>query len=141
MRPDQPLVLNYLGYSWLEKGLRFDEALEMIRKAVEQRPEDGYIVDSLGWAHYLMDDFPAAVRELERAVELRPVDPVINDHFGDALWRVGRRLEAEFQWRRAMSFDPEEKDLKRIKRKLEVGLDKVLAEEAAADAPAATARD
>lgn len=131
LQPEQPLVLNYLGYSWLEKGLRLDEALEMIRKAVDQRPNDGFIVDSLGWAHYQMHDFENAVKELEKAVELQPVDPVINDHFGDALWRVGRRLEAEFQWKRAISFKPEEKDLKRIKRKLAVGLDKVLAEEVA----------
>lgn len=134
LSPDQPLVLNYLGYSWLEKGLNLDEALPMIQKAVDQRPDDGYIVDSLGWAHYLRGDFPSAVKELERAIELRPVDPVINDHLGDALWRVGRRLEAEFQWKRAMSFEPDEHDAIRIKRKLRVGLDQVLKEEAAQDA-------
>lgn len=142
LRADQPLVLNYLGYSWLEKGLNLDRALDMIRKAVSQRPEDGYIVDSLGWAHYLLNDFPNAVKELERAVELQPVDPVINDHLGDALWRVGRKREAEFQWRRALSFDPEEDEVARIRRKLDVGLDTVLAEEAAAGpAEAQTADD
>ncbi|MGB0506075.1 MAG: tetratricopeptide repeat protein [Pikeienuella sp.] len=129
LQPEQPLVLNYLGYSWLEKGLNLDQALDMIRKAVEQRPNDGFIVDSLGWAHYQLSDYDNAVEQLEKAVELQPVDPVINDHFGDALWRVGRRLEAEFQWKRAISFKPEEENLKRIKRKLAVGLDKVLAEE------------
>ena len=140
LRPDQPLVLNYLGYSWLDKGLKYEEALPLIKKAVEQRPEDGYIVDSLGWAYYLLGDFEAAVTELERAVELRPVDPVINDHLGDALWRVGRKIEAEFQWKRAMSFEPEDKDLVRIKRKLKVGLDKVLEEEqAAVETPEASA--
>lgn len=144
LRPDQPLVLNYLGYSWLEMGRNLEEAMEMIRKAVEQRPEDGYIVDSLGWGYYLLGDFENAVVELERAVELRPVDPVINDHFGDALWQVGRRLEAEFQWKRALSFDPEPEDAKRIADKLTRGLDAVLAEEASLgseDAPAATAND
>ena len=121
---------------------RFDEAIGYIRKAVDARPEDGYIVDSLGWAYYLRGEFPAAVAELERAVELRPVDPVINDHLGDALWRVGRRLEAEFQWRRALSLEPEEKEEARIRRKLNVGLDIVLAEEAkAADASADVAND
>ncbi|MEX2519684.1 MAG: tetratricopeptide repeat protein, partial [Paracoccaceae bacterium] len=142
MQPDQPLVLNYLGYSWLEKGLNIDRAMEMIRKAVEQRPDDGYIVDSLGWGLYLLQQYQESVTELEQAVELLPVDPVINDHFGDALWQVGRRLEAEFQWRRALSFDPTEKDRARIRAKLDVGLDQVLLNEgptAAAGAPAKSA--
>jgi Flp pilus assembly protein TadD len=136
LEPDQPLVLNYLGYSWVEMGRNLDEAQKMIEKAVEQRPEDGYIVDSLGWVLYRLGDFDGALTHLERAVELRPVDPVINDHFGDALWMVGRKTEARFQWKRAMSFEPEEKDLVRIRRKLEVGLDTVLAEEEAAGKPA-----
>ena len=129
LEPDQADVLNYLGYSWVEKGLNLSEAEKMIEKAVEQRPEDGYIVDSLGWVLYRFGEFERATEQLERAVELRPVDPVINDHFGDALWMVGRRTEARFQWRRALSFEPEEKDAKRIRRKLEDGLDAVLAEE------------
>ena len=137
--PDQPLVLNYLGYSWVEQGHRLDEAKVMIEKAVEQRPDDGYITDSLGWVLYRMGDFPGAVEWLERAVELAPTDPVINDHLGDALWQVGRRHEARFQWKRARSFDPEDKDLARIRRKLEVGLDAVLAEERAATPAAAQA--
>ncbi len=142
LEPDQPLVLNYLGYSWLDRGENLEEALEMVRKAVEQRPEDGYIVDSLGWGYYLTGDYENAVIQLEKAVEYRPVDPVINDHLGDALWKVGRKLEAEFQWKRALSFEPEEDDLQRILRKLKVGLDEVLKEEsAAADSPSATAND
>ncbi|MEM1384272.1 MAG: tetratricopeptide repeat protein [Pseudomonadota bacterium] len=136
LEPDQPLVLNYLGYSWVEMSLNLEEAQRMIEKAVEQRPEDGYIVDSLGWVLYRLGDFRGAVKHLERAVELRPVDPVINDHFGDALWMVGRKVEAEFQWKRALSFEPEDKDAVRIRRKLELGLDEVLAEEAAAGDPA-----
>ncbi len=134
-RPDQAHVLNYLGYSWIEQGRNLTEAREMIEKAVELRPEDGYITDSLGWVEYRLGDYESAVKTMERAVELTPTDPVINDHYGDTLWSVGRKLEARFQWRRAQSFDPEEQELRdRIARKLEVGLDVVLAEEEAAEA-------
>ncbi len=132
LEPDQPLVLNYLGYSWVEMGENLAEAQAMIEKAVEQRPDDGYIVDSLGWVLYRLGDFDGAVEHLETAVEIKPVDPVINDHFGDALWMIGRRIEARFQWKRSLSFEPEEKDAERIRRKLAAGLDTVLAEEAAA---------
>ena len=139
LEPEQPLVLNYLGYSWIELGVNLDRARAMIERAVEQRPEDGYITDSLGWVLYRMGDFAGAVTWLEKAVELAPVDPVINDHLGDALWKVGRTREAEFQWRRARSFNPEPDVLARIRRKLAVGLDAVLAEEAAAPAAAEAA--
>ena len=122
LRPDQPLVLNYLGYSWVEKRHNLDEAIRMIRKAVELRPNDGYIVDSLGWAHYQLKQFDDAVVELERAVELRPDDPVINDHLGDAYWSVGRKIEAKFQWSHARDLDPEPENLDIILRKLEHGL-------------------
>lgn len=135
LEPDQPDVLNYLGYSLVEMGEKLYEAEEMIRKAVEQRPDDGYIIDSLGWVYYRFGEFDKAVENLERAVELRPTDPVINDHFGDALWMVGRKTEAQFQWRRALSFDPADKDADRIRRKLKVGLDLILAEEAEAGKP------
>ncbi len=141
LSPDQPLVLNYLGYSWVDMGRNLDEAKAMIRTAVDMRPDDGYITDSLGWAYYRLGDFEAAVEWLEKAVALTPVDPVINDHLGDALWRVGRRLEAEFQWKRARSFDPDPKDLARIKRKLAVGLDAVLEEEASVAPRETTGRD
>ncbi|HSF96594.1 MAG TPA: tetratricopeptide repeat protein [Thermohalobaculum sp.] len=136
LEPEQALVLNYLGYSWVEMGLHLDEAQTMIEKAVEQRPQDGFIVDSLGWVLYRLGDFAGAVEHLERAVELQPVDPVINDHFGDALWMIGRRVEARFQWKRALSFEPEDDDAVRIRRKLAEGLDAVMAEEAAAGKPA-----
>ncbi len=137
LQPDQPLVLNYLGYSWVEMGINLAEAQSMIERAVEQRPQDGYIVDSLGWVLYRLGDFEGAVKHLGRAVELRPVDPIINDHYGDALWMVGRRTEAEFQWRRSLSFEPDDEDVvERIRRKLDVGLDLVLEEEAAAGKPA-----
>ena len=139
LSPDQPQVLNYLGYSYLEMNTNLDEALGMIERAVEQRPDDGYIVDSLAWALYRLGRHEEAVVPMERAASLMPVDPVVNDHLGDVYWAVGRRNEAEFQWRRALSFGPEEEDAARIRRKLEVGLDVVLAEEAAK--PVAVAND
>src|SRR5262249_32318843 len=92
--PDQPHVLNYLGYSWVDQGINLDEGMRMIKRSVEQRPDDGYIVDSLGWAWYRVGNYDEAVKQLERAVELKPVDPTINDHLGDAYWRV-RRAAAE----------------------------------------------
>ena len=131
LNPDQPQVMNYLGYSMLEKQIRLEDALEMIERAVKARPRDGYIIDSLGWALYRLRRFDEAVGYLERAAELEPVDPIVSDHLGDALWAVGRKVEAKFQWQRAMSFEPEDADAKRIRRKLEVGLDVVLKEEGA----------
>ena len=122
MEPDQPFVLNYLGYSWIEKKLNLEKAVSMIQKAVDLRPRDGYIVDSLGWGLYQLGDFATAVNKLERAVLLRPEDPIINDHLGDALWRVGRLREARFQWERALTLEPEEKDIEKIKEKLKSGL-------------------
>ena len=106
-KPDQPYILNYLGYSWIEKGTNLDRAKEMIERAVNLRPHDGYIVDSLGWAYYQLGEYESAVSELERAVELTPEDPIINDHLGDAYWRVGRFREAKFQWRRSLSLNPD----------------------------------
>ncbi len=120
--PDQAHVLNYLGYSWIDQGVNLDEGMRMIRRAVEQRPDDGYIVDSLGWAHYRVRDYDEAVKHLERAVELKPQDPTINDHLGDAYWKVGRVLEATFQWAHARDLNPEADDLKKINEKLRTGL-------------------
>jgi Flp pilus assembly protein TadD len=111
-------VLNYLGYSYVDQNKNLDEALGMIRKAVELRPDDGYIVDSLGWAYYRLGKFDDAVLNLERAIKLRPEDATINDHLGDAYWRVGRKLEARFQWQHALDGKPEEPDLSKIKAKL-----------------------
>ena len=125
LTPEQPAVLNYLGYSWIEKGLNLKKAIGMVAKAVELRPNDGYIVDSLGWAHFQLGEFEDAVKHLERAVELRPEDPVINDHLGDAYWRVGRELEASFQWRHAKDNKPTDKDLKIIEQKLLKGMPEV----------------
>ncbi len=137
LSPDQPQVLNYLGYSLVEKQTNLDEALDMIERAVAARPDSGYIVDSLGWVLYRLGRYGEAVGHMEKAVQLMAVDPVVNDHLGDVYWAVGRFREAEFQWKRALSFvDPDdanaEADPERIRRKLEIGLDKVLAEEGAA---------
>ena len=126
--PDQPQVLNYLGYSWVDMGMNLEEGLDLIRRAVELRPNDGYIVESLGWAYYRLGRFEEAVTELERAVSLKPDDPVLNDHLGDAYWRVGRRLEATFQWAHARDLEPDETVMASVQRKLVEGLP--------ADAPA-----
>jgi tetratricopeptide (TPR) repeat protein len=122
LEPDQPLVLNYLGYSWVDQGRNLDEAKAMLHKAVELRPEDGFIVDSLGWAYFRLGEFEKAATYLERAVELEPGDPVINDHLGDAYWRVGRVREARFQWQRALSLKPEPDVASQIETKLARGL-------------------
>ena len=134
LNPDQPQVLNYLGYSLVEKQTNLDEALEMIERAAVARPDSGYIIDSLGWVLYRLGRYDEAVGHMERAAELMPVDPVVNDHLGDVYWAVGRKTEARFQWRRALSFatygtSAEDVDPDRIRRKLDVGLDQVLAEE------------
>ncbi len=132
LSPDQPQVLNYLGYSMVEKQINLTEAQELIAKAVELSPESGYIIDSLGWVLFRLGKYQDAVPHLEKAAELMSIDPIVNDHLGDAYWAVGRKLEARFQWNRALSFDPEEKEAIRIRRKLEIGLDAVLKEEGAA---------
>ena len=131
LNPDQPLVLNYLGYSLVERGEKLDEALGMIQRAVAAQPDSGYIVDSLAWALFTLGRYSESLDPMERASILEPVDPIVTDHLGDVYWAVGRKVEAEFQWHRALSFDPEEEQATRIRRKLEIGLDAVLAEEGA----------
>jgi tetratricopeptide (TPR) repeat protein len=120
--PDQPLVLNYLGYSWIDQGINLDEGMRMIKRSVEQRPDDGYIVDSLGWAHYRLGNYEEAVKQLDHAVVLKPTDPTINDHLGDGYWKVGRTLEARFQWSHARDLKPEPEELKKIEDKIKFGL-------------------
>jgi Flp pilus assembly protein TadD len=122
LSPEQPLVLNYLGYSWVDQGINLDDGMRMIQRAVEQRADDGYIVDSLGWAYYRIGNYEEAVKHLEHAVELKPEDPTINDHLGDAYWRIGRVLEARFQWAHARDLKPEADDLPKIEEKLKLGL-------------------
>lgn len=122
LEPEQPYVLNYLAYSWIEQDRNLDEARRMLERAVSAKPDDGYIVDSLGWVHYRLKQYEKAVETLEKAIELKPQDPVINDHLGDAYWRTGRKREARVQWRRALSLEPEAEEVPKIERKLEDGL-------------------
>ncbi|MGB7223516.1 MAG: tetratricopeptide repeat protein [Bradyrhizobium sp.] len=133
LQPEQPHVLNYLGYSWIDQGINLDEGMKMIKRAVDQRPDDGYIVDSLGWAYYRIGNYEDAVKNLERAIDLKPEDPTINDHLGDAYWRVGRTLEAKFQWAHARDLKPEPEDLPKIEAKIEHGLPDDTSSAASAD--------
>jgi tetratricopeptide (TPR) repeat protein len=132
LSPEESVVLNYLGYSWVDQGMHLKTAMDYIRKAVKLKPEDGYYVDSLGWAYFRLGNLPAAVEQLERAVELRPDDPIINDHLGDAYWRVGRKLEAKYQWQQSLSLKPESDQLVELEKKIKTGL---------ADAPETKAAD
>ncbi|MBR1276573.1 tetratricopeptide repeat protein [Bradyrhizobium sp. AUGA SZCCT0283] len=133
LQPEQPHVLNYLGYSWIDQGINLDEGMKMIKRAVDQRPDDGYIVDSLGWAYYRIGNFEDAVKHLERAIDLKPEDPTINDHLGDAYWRVGRTLEAKFQWAHARDLKPEAEELPKIEAKIANGLPEDTSSAASAD--------
>ena len=127
--PNEPRLLNELGYSYVDRGQNLDEALKMIQSAVAGSPDTGYIVDSLAWAYFRMGRYQDAVPPMEKASLLMPIDPIVTDHLGDVYWQVGRKREAQFQWHRALSFKPEDKDATRIRHKLEVGLDQVLQEE------------
>jgi tetratricopeptide (TPR) repeat protein len=133
LSPEQPFVLNYLGYSWVDRGLNLEKAKAMVERAVELRPTDGYIVDSLGWALYRLGDYAGAVTQMERAVELKPLDATINDHLGDVYWQVGREVEAQYQWQRALQNSDEEDLSATIRHKLEHGLPR---RQTAATAPA-----
>lgn len=133
LQPEQPHVLNYLGYSWIDQGINLDEGMKLIKRAVDQRPDDGYIVDSLGWAFYRIGNYEDAVKNLERAIDLKPEDPTINDHLGDAYWRVGRTLEARFQWAHARDLKPEPEELPKIEAKIANGLPEDTSSAASAD--------
>ncbi len=133
LNPEQPQVLNYLGYSWVDMNRNLQEGLEMIKKAVDLRPDDGYIVDSLGWAYYRLGRFEESVVELERAAELRAGDATINDHLGDAYWRVGRKLEATYQWKRALASEPDEAEVPKIQAKIDKGMPPIEADAAKID--------
>jgi Flp pilus assembly protein TadD len=130
--PNEPRLLNELGYSYVDRGEHLDEALKMIQQAVAISPDTGFIVDSLAWAYFRLGRYQDAVVPMEKASLLMPVDPIVTDHLGDVYWSVGRKREAQFQWHRALSYKPEDKDALRIRRKLDVGLDQVLQEEKAA---------
>lgn len=118
LSPDQPFVLNYLGYSWADMGRNLDQAMAMIEKAAIRRPNDGAILDSLGWVLFRQGAAAKAVRILERAVELEPEDPTITSHLGDVYWAVGRKIEAQYQWRRALTLNPPKEDVAKIEAKL-----------------------
>jgi tetratricopeptide (TPR) repeat protein len=122
LSPEQPELLNYLGYSWVDQGKRIPEALTMLEKARSLRPYDGYIVDSVGWAYYRLGRYDDAAKTLEAAVLLVPGDSTINDHFGDALWKAGRRMEARFQWNHALAFSEDDGEKASIEQKLKSGL-------------------
>ena len=124
LSPNQPELLNFLGYSWVDRGRHIPEALTMLEKARTLRPYDGYIVDSVGWAYYKLGRYKEAAHTLEAAVLLVPGDSTINDHFGDALWRAGRKIEARFQWNHALTFSDDDTDKAAIARKLQLGLTK-----------------
>lgn len=130
-RPNHPYLLNYLGYSWADQGKKLKEAKALIEKAATLRPQDGYIVDSLGWVTYMMGDYKESVPYLERAVELEPYDGTINDHLGDAYWKVGRKFEARFQWERALNYGEDKKLNDVISKKLKFGPDSDEAQQAA----------
>jgi len=139
LMPGQPQVLNYLGYSWVDRGENLEEAMAMIQQAVAAEPDAGYIIDSLAWALFRTGKYQEALEPMERASLLEPVDPIVTDHLGDVYWMNGRKVEARYQWHRALAFEPTEKDAERIQRKLEVGLDVVMQEEAAGQGQAAPA--
>lgn len=124
-RPDHPYLLNYLGYAWADRGENLDKALGMIKRAVDLRPNDGFIIDSLGWVEYRLGKYEDAIPNLERAVELQPYDPIINDHLGDAYWQVGRKLEAKFQWERSINHSKDNEAIQMTQKKLESGLQKI----------------
>lgn len=113
-------MLNYLGYSWVDRGVRLNEGLAMIQRAVALRPNSGAIVDSLGWAYYRLHDYQHALDCMERAVELMPAEATLNDHLGDVYWRLGRRIEARYQWRRALANGPD--DAAAVQHKIDNGL-------------------
>src|SRR4029078_714905 len=122
LSPDESPVLNYLGYPWVDQSQNLQTQMDSIRKAVKLKPDDGYYIDSLGWAYYRLGNIQSAVEHLERAVELKPDDPVINDHLGDAYWRIGRKLEAKYQWQQSLTLKPDKDLIATIGKKLKTGL-------------------
>ncbi len=125
--PDQPEILNFLGYGWIDQGENVEAGFDLIRRAIAQRPRSGYIVDSLGWAHFRLGQYEDAARELERAAELSPDNPEIISHLGDAYWRTGRRLQAGFEWRRALTLEPGDELAASLEEKLVDGLPETVA--------------
>ena len=125
--PDQPYVLNYLAYSWIDKGINLDKGLKMLKKASSLQVNDGYIIDSLGWAYYTKKNYIEAKELLQRAVELLPSDPIINDHYADSLWMLNKNIQARYIWNYVLNLDEAEEELKdKINKKLIFGISKKL---------------
>tara|TARA_B100001123_G_scaffold355838_1_gene409131 strand:- start:236 stop:1105 length:870 start_codon:yes stop_codon:yes gene_type:complete len=121
--PNQPYVLNYLAYSWIEKRINLDKASEMLHRAVNLKDDDGYIIDSLGWSYYVSKNYIDAEKFLQEAVKLKPLDPVINDHYADSLWMLNKKIQARYFWSYVLSLnDVEDKIRKKIKNKLIFGI-------------------
>ena len=121
--PDDAYILNYLAYSWLERDYKINEAIKMLEKAYKLKNDDPYIIDSIGWAYYLIDDFLKAEKFLKRAVELMPNDPIVNDHYGDILWKLGRKIQARYFWQSVLKMeDAEKKIIESINIKIAEGL-------------------
>jgi len=126
MLPNQPYVLNYLAYSWIEKEINLEKALEMLNQAVNLKKNDGYIIDSLGWAYYALNDYKKAERFLREAVELKPLDPVISDHYADVLWMLKKDIQARYFWKHSLSLnDLENERREKINKKLIFGINKL----------------
>lgn len=123
LKPEQPLVMNYLAYSWVERGENIDKALKMLQRAVDQRPDDGFVIDSLGWAYYRIGQYDKAVEVLETAIQFSPYEPTLNEHLGDAYWKTGRKREAQFLWRHALKLKPEEERIPILQAKMKGGLE------------------
>ena len=114
VRPNDPYVMNYLAYGWLERDYKIDEAIEMLDKAYKQKKNDPFIIDSVGWGYYLIKDFDNAERFLQRAIKLMPKDPIVNDHYGDVLWKLDRKLQAKYYWESALNSIESDDKLKKI---------------------------
>ena len=126
IRPDDPYSLNYLAYSWLERNYKIEEAIQMLERAYNEKENDPYITDSVGWGYYLIRDYQSAEKYLRRAVELMPEDPIVNDHYGDVLWQLNRKIQANYFWKNVLQFeDTEEKMKKDIQNKLLNGPNKI----------------
>ena len=135
LQPNSPLVMNYLGYAYVDRGIHLEEGLDLIRTALTYDPDSGFITDSLGWAYYRLGRYELAIYFLEKAVELEPGDPTLNDHLGDAYWRSGRKLEAKYQWERSLKLEPAEQQRAQIEVKLLKGPDEPAVVQAESDQP------
>ena len=124
VEPNQAYVINYLAYTWIEKGLKIEESLEMLKKANNLKKNDGYIIDSLGWALFKLKRYSEAKKQLQTAIKIMPSDPVVNDHFADSLWMNNQFLQAQYFWQNVLELDDVDEDLKKqVKRKLIFGLE------------------